>query len=92
MRDQYIRSAEGFLLVFSLTSRSSFEEAKAIYNQILRVNDEKETVPVVLIGNKCDLIDERQIQRNEIEKFIGIAGIKYFEGSAKQRIQVDQSL
>ena len=91
MRDQYIRSAEGFLLVFSLTSRSSFEEAKAIYNQILRVNEEKDNVPVVLIGNKCDLIDERQIQRNEIEKFTEMAGIKYFEGSAKQRIQVDQS-
>lgn len=90
MRDQYIRSAEGFLLVFSLTSRSSYEEAKQIYNQILRVNEEKENIPVVLLGNKCDLLDERQVPSNEIEKFVQMSSIKYFEGSAKERINVDQ--
>jgi small GTP-binding protein len=92
MRDQYIRSAEGFLLVFSLTSRSSYEEAKQIYNQILRVNEEKEIQPpVVLLGNKCDLIHERQVTSNEIENFVTMSTIKYFEGSAKERINVDQS-
>lgn len=92
MRDQYIRSAEGFLLVFSLTSRSSYEEAKQIYNQILRVNEEKEIQPpVVLLGNKCDLIHERQVTSNEIEQFVKMSSIKYFEGSAKERINVDQS-
>ena len=65
MRDQYIRSAEGFLLVFSLTSRSSYEEAKQIYNQILRVNEEKDNIPVILLGNKCDLLNERQVPSNE---------------------------
>ena len=91
MRDQYIRSAEGFLLVFSLTSRSSFEEAKEIYKQILRVNEEKDKVAVVLLANKSDLIHERQVSTNEIEKFTQISGIPYFEGSAKERINVDQS-
>ena len=92
MRDQYIRSAEGFLLVFSLTSRSSYEEAKQIYSQILRVNEEKEIQPpVVLLGNKCDLIHERQVTSNEIEQFVKMSSIKYFEGSAKERVNVDQS-
>jgi len=39
MREQYMRSGEGFLLVFSVTDRSSFEEIEKFYNQILRVKD-----------------------------------------------------
>ena len=66
MRDQYLRSAEGFLIVFSLTSRSSFEEAKQLFHQIHRVNEEKQRIPIVFVGNKSDLLDENSnsISRN----------------------------
>ena len=37
MREQYMRSGEGFLLVYSITSRSSFEEVQTFFQQILRV-------------------------------------------------------
>lgn len=54
MRDQYMRTGEGFLLVFAVNSPKSFEDISTYKEQILRVKD-AEVVPMVLVGNKCDL-------------------------------------
>lgn len=54
MRDQYIRSGQGFVIVYSITSRSSFENLNSFHDQILRVKDE-DSFPVVILANKCDL-------------------------------------
>jgi GTPase KRas protein len=37
VREQYIRTGDGFLIVYSITDRSSFLEAEAIYNFLLRI-------------------------------------------------------
>lgn len=63
MREQYMRTGEGFLLVYSITSRNSFEEISTFHQQILRVKD-KDSFPVIVIGNKCDLEYERQVGMN----------------------------
>jgi len=63
MREQYMRTGEGFLLVYSITSRNSFEEISTFHQQILRVKD-KDSFPVILIANKCDLEYERQVGMN----------------------------
>ena len=60
MREQYMRTGEGFLLVYSITSRSSFEEISTFHQQILRVKD-VEGYPIIVVGNKCDLENERQV-------------------------------
>merc|ERR1712137_911170 len=65
MRDQYMRTGEGFLLVFALNSSASFQEIQPLYEQILRVKD-SDSVPVVLVGNKSDLCDERQVSKQEV--------------------------
>merc|ERR1719474_2666462 len=54
MRDQYMRTGEGFLIVFAVNNATSFEEINAYREQIKRVKDADE-VPMVLVGNKCDL-------------------------------------
>lgn len=51
MREQYMRSGKGFLLVYSVTDEHSFEEAKKLYKQVLRVKDRTE-YPVLLVANK----------------------------------------
>lgn len=56
----FYRSGEGFLLVYSITSRNSFEEISTFYQQILRVKD-KDFFPIILVANKCDLESERQV-------------------------------
>lgn len=60
MREQYMRTGEGFLLVYSITSRNSFEEISQFHQQILRVKD-KDQFPVLVVANKCDLEFERQV-------------------------------
>jgi len=61
-REQYMRTGEGFLLVYSITSRQSFDEIMTFQQQILRVRD-KDYFPVMLVGNKCDLEHERQVSK-----------------------------
>lgn len=60
MREQYMRTGEGFLLVYSITSQQSFEEIKTFQQQILRVKD-KDYFPMIVVGNKCDLDGEREV-------------------------------
>ena len=62
MREQYMRTGEGFLLVYDITSRQSFEEITTFEQQILRVKD-KDYFPMVVVGNKCDLEGEREVSR-----------------------------
>lgn len=60
MREQYMRTGEGFLLIYSLTSRESYEETITFHEQILRVKD-RERFPMVIVANKSDLEAERQV-------------------------------
>ncbi|KAH7092699.1 protein ras-1 [Auriculariales sp. MPI-PUGE-AT-0066] len=53
MREQYMRTWRGFLLVYSITSRNSFEEIETFYQQIIRVKD-RDAFPVVIVANHCD--------------------------------------
>src|ERR1700721_3019269 len=68
MREQYMISGEGFLLVYSITSRDSFDEISQFHQQILRVKD-VESFPMILIGNKCDLDAERHVGLNGTAHF-----------------------
>lgn len=61
MRDPYLRAMEGFLVVYDVTSRQSFDEAQTSREQILRVKDAEE-FPIVLVGNKVS-------KRKELFKF-----------------------
>ena len=57
-----MRTGEGFLLVYSITSRPSFDEVLTFQQQILRVKD-RDYFPIIIVGNKCDLDNERQVSR-----------------------------
>lgn len=60
MREQYMRSGEGFLLIYSLTDHNSFSEISKFQKQILRVKDRDE-FPMLLVGNKSDLEHQRRV-------------------------------
>lgn len=88
MREQYMRTGEGFLLVYSIIDRNSFDEIKGFHQQILRVKD-ADDFPMILVGNKGDLASDRQIteaERTAIGKELKITTI---ETSAKTRTNVD---
>ena len=91
MRDQYMRTGEGFLLVYAITSRASFEEITPFSEQILRVKD-KESVPMVICGNKADLDDERQVSVQEgVDAGKTVFRCPFFETSAKTRLNVENA-
>lgn len=90
MREQYMRNGEGFLLVYSITSRMSFEEITTFYQQICRVKD-RDYFPMVLVGNKCDLETDRQVSSQEGSDLAKNFGCQFIETSAKQRINVDEA-
>ncbi|KAG2216764.1 hypothetical protein INT45_005878 [Circinella minor] len=90
MREQYMRNGEGFLLVYASTSRLSFEEISTFHQQISRVKD-RDTFPMVLVANKCDLEQERQVSMQEGRDLARQFGCQFFETSAKQRINVDEA-
>mmetsp|Transcript_51608 Transcript_51608/g.121105 ORF Transcript_51608/g.121105 Transcript_51608/m.121105 type:complete len:122 (-) Transcript_51608:59-424(-) len=90
MRDQYMRTGQGFLVVYSITSRSSFDEVRTFREQILRVKD-KDSVPCVLCGNKSDLETDRQVPKSEGEEIAKKFECPFFETSAKTRTNVEEA-
>mmetsp|Transcript_1670 Transcript_1670/g.2105 ORF Transcript_1670/g.2105 Transcript_1670/m.2105 type:complete len:88 (+) Transcript_1670:200-463(+) len=53
-----------YLCIFDITHRSLLDEISGIHELILRVMDE-DKVPMVLVGNKCDLEEERKVTTTE---------------------------
>uniref|UniRef100_A0A0K3CFG1 BY PROTMAP: gi/472588281/gb/EMS25753.1/ RAS small monomeric GTPase [Rhodosporidium toruloides NP11] gi/647396068/emb/CDR38090.1/ RHTO0S03e03312g1_1 [Rhodosporidium toruloides] n=1 Tax=Rhodotorula toruloides TaxID=5286 RepID=A0A0K3CFG1_RHOTO len=90
MREQYMRTGEGFLLVYSITSRNSFDEIGTFHQQILRVKD-KDYFPCIVVANKADLEYERQVGTHEGRELAKHFGCRFIETSAKQRLNVDQA-
>ena len=90
MREQYMRSGEGFVLVYAINARPSFEEIQTFYQQILRVKD-TESIPMTLVGNKCDMENEREISTAEGKELARKMGAKFVESSARYRINVDEA-
>lgn len=70
-----MRTGEGFLLVYSITSRQSFEEITTFQQQILRVKD-KDYFPMVVVGNKCDLEGEREVTRQGMSPRLSFGNIR----------------
>lgn len=88
MREQYMRTGEGFLMVFSIMDKNSFEEIDGFYKQILRVKDRDE-FPMILVGNKSDLKADRKVTEAEATKKAQSLKVEYVESSAKVRENVD---
>ncbi|XP_044150246.1 ras-related protein Rab-10-like [Bufo gargarizans] len=85
----YFRGAHGFVLVYDITNSVSFE------NTSLWMKDIKmkagEDVEVVLLGNKCDREDEREVSKERGEKLAWEYGIPFFETSAKENINIEKA-
>ena len=91
MRELYIKSGKGFLLVYSVTDENSLQELLALREQVLRIKD-SESVPMVLIGNKCDLDDDRVISIDDgmnVSQQWGL--VPFYETSAMYKTNVDEA-
>ncbi|VDK25253.1 unnamed protein product [Anisakis simplex] len=91
IRDNYYRSGEGFICVFSITDSESFDATNEFREQILRVkNAVDSSIPIMLVGNKSDLTQERCVLQIQAQQRAEQWGIPYIETSAKNRTNVDK--
>ena len=89
MRDLYMKNGQGFVLVYSITAQSTFNDLQDLREQILRVKDSEE-VPMVLVGNKCDLEDERVVGKDQgLNLARQFSNCAFMETSAKAKIGVN---
>ena len=84
-----IRDCEGFVLIYSITSRPSFEQISVFKDQVLRVKD-KDRIPMMLVANKCDLEDKREVSTQEGNDLARAFGASFKEASAKTRVNVEE--
>jgi len=85
-----IRNSNGVLLVYDVTKQETYSTLEYWFKQItntIAVND----TPIVLVGNKIDLVEDRQIAFEKGEEFAKKHGIKYFECSAKNNQNVQEA-
>lgn len=92
VNDGVFRSAHGFLLVYDITSKASLDEIPVFLRQILRATetDSARDLPIVLVGNKVDLTEDRQVsteQGKATAKELGISG--FVEITARDSDQVE---
>lgn len=108
LRDQWIRDGEGFVLVYSIASRSSFTRIQRFHNQIQRVKESSasspsypgsplsgvspnSSVPIMLVGNKCDRVTEREVSTQEGNALARDLGCEFVEASAKNCVNVEKA-
>lgn len=90
-RELYMKSGQGFLLVFSITSLSSLTELHELRDQIVRIKDDS-NVPLVIVGNKSDLEEDRAVSRSRAFSVSqSWNNAPYYETSARRRANVDEA-
>jgi small GTP-binding protein len=82
MRDLYMKNGQAFIIIYSIIARSTFNDAADMRELILRIKD-TDFVPIILIGNKCDLEDMRVVDKEEGMDLARSWGCPFIEISAK---------
>lgn len=87
----FFRDAMGFLLMFDLTSQQSFLNVRNWMSQ-LQANAYCENPDIILIGNKADLPDQREVNEQQAQELAAKYSIPYFETSAATGQNVEQAV
>lgn len=85
----YYRGAMGFLLMYDITNQDSFNAVQDWATQIKTYS--WDNAQVILVGNKCDLEDDRVVPTEDGKRLGVDLGFDFFEASAKDNINVKQT-
>lgn len=83
---QYYRDSQGAIIVFDITKKKTFDSLQTWIDDIKDYSDKD--IPIIIVGNKSDLIDEREVSENNINEFLNDK-YTYFEVSAKYGNNID---
>ena len=84
-----IKKAHGIIIMYDITNKSSFDSIPEIIKNIKEVKGDD--FPMILIGNKKDLEQDREIKKEEGEDLASKNGIEYFEISNKEGINIQEA-
>jgi len=87
--DQIWGRSHGFIIVYDVTDRKSFEAVDEIREEMLKANPKKD-IPIYICGNKTDLKDKRQVTTEEGKKKAQELGCLFTETSAKTDPEIDE--
>lgn len=88
----FYRGTDCCLLVFDLTNTESFENIVAWKKEFLeRSGNENSNFPIILVGNKCDLISDRKISNAKAREWADEDKLIYEEVSAKENIRIEEA-
>jgi len=90
MRTSYMRQGKGFILVYAIDDRASFEEVEVFHRELIRTKS-AQSVPCVICGNKCDLEDRRVVSKAEGEELANKLRCKFFETSALANVHIEDA-
>uniref|UniRef100_A0A8W7PU78 Ras-related protein Rab-3 n=1 Tax=Anopheles coluzzii TaxID=1518534 RepID=A0A8W7PU78_ANOCL len=82
----YYRGAMGFILMYDITNEESFNSVQDWVTQIKTYS--WDNAQVILVGNKCDMEDERVISFERGKQLADQLGVEFFETSAKENVHV----
>ncbi|KAF9401111.1 hypothetical protein BGX21_002646 [Mortierella sp. AD011] len=90
LKEAIYNDSEGFIFVYSITSRDSFDRIEYLHRDVLR---KKRDVPIcaVLVATKSDLEEERQVSTQEGHKLAKRLHCQFIEASPKTAINVEES-
>merc|ERR1711934_947193 len=83
----YYRGAAGALLVYDITRRETFEHLQSWLEDCRRYSNQN--IVIMLIGNKCDLENKREVSTEEGQQFAADNGLTFLETSAKTAENVE---
>ena len=83
----YFKGASGIILVYNISEESSF---LAINNWIKLIKEREPKTNIVLVGQKCDLEEERVISEEKGKELADELGIEFFEVSAKNNYNIKE--
>jgi len=88
LRDQWVREGQGFILVYSIASRSTFDRLEVFRQSVRRA---KRGDPILmLVGNKCDKTYEREVSKEDGAALARQFGCEFIETSAKTAQNVER--
>lgn len=85
----YYRGALGALLVYDITRKETYDSLKKWLRELQEYGNDD--MVVILVGNKSDLSDSRQVEKEEGRKLAEAEGLCFMETSALQNLNVEEA-
>uniref|UniRef100_A0A1A7Y6K5 GTP-binding protein n=1 Tax=Iconisemion striatum TaxID=60296 RepID=A0A1A7Y6K5_9TELE len=85
--ERYMQIGDAYLLLYSITDRASFLKASELRITLRRFRPARHT-PIILVGNKCDLVRRREVSTNEARACAAVFDCKFIETSTAMQHNV----